>query len=169
MLARGNGWWGCDDFRERCRKPIGYLDPLSSLHDLLAPWLISLFHFHADHSPFNTMLASWHKCTHTSPHGTGLLLCCCKTTGRECEHGLRLAPMTIQVGLMSHCCDYQLAALAQLEAPQVNQRGAGSTHSPCGPQTTLMGFCLLLSHWTFWKIPAFDDLCQLVGATQEPD
>lgn len=68
----------------------------------------------------------------------------CKTNGRECEHGLRLALMAIQVCLMRHCCDYQHGALAQLEDPQVNHRGEASICTAGGPQTTLMGFHLLL-------------------------
>lgn len=69
---------------------------------------------------------------------------CCKTNDHECEHGLRLALMAIQVCLMSHCCDYRHGALAQHEAPQVNQRGEASICTAGGPQTALMGFHLLL-------------------------
>lgn len=72
--------------------------------------------------------------------------------------------MAVQVCLMSHCCDYQHGALAQLEAPQVNQGGEASICSAGGPQTTLMGFHLLLGHWTFWKAPAQDAPGLLVGA-----
>lgn len=71
---------------------------------------------------------------------------CCKTNGRECEHGLSLAPMANQVCSMSHCCDYRHGALAQLEAPQVNQRGELNICSAGGPQTMLMGLHLLLGH-----------------------
>lgn len=70
----------------------------------------------------------------------------CKTNGRECEHDLHLALMAIQVCLMSHRCDYQHAALAQLETPQVNRRGEASFCTAGGPQTMLMGFHLLLGH-----------------------
>ncbi len=111
------------------------------------------------------MLASWLHRTHTRPRGAELSsFGCCKTNGRECEHGLRLALMAIQVCLMSHCCDYQHGALAQLEAPQVNHRGEASICTAGGPQTTLMGFHLLLGHWTFWKAPAHDALGLFKGA-----
>ena len=73
--------------------------------------------------------------------------------------------MAIQVCLMSHCCDYQHGALAQLEAPQVNHRGEASICTAGGPQTTLMGFHLLLGHWTFWKAPAHDALGLSEGAS----
>lgn len=81
---------------------------------------------------------------------------CCKPNGCECEHGLRLALMADQVCLMSHCCDYQHGALAQLEAPQVNHRGAASLRAAGGPQAMLMGFHLLLGHCTFWQVSARD-------------
>lgn len=85
--------------------------------------------------------------TQTHAHITVLSLCgCCKTNSRECEHGLCLATMAIQVCLMSHCCDYQHAALAQLEAPQVNHRGEANICSAGGPQTMLMGLHLPLGH-----------------------
>lgn len=92
----------------------------------------------------------------------------CKTNGRECEHGLRLALTAIQVCLMSHCCDYQHGALAQLEAPQVNHRGETSVCTAGGPQTTLMGFHLLLVHWTLWKATAHDAFSLVEGANTSP-
>lgn len=100
------------------------------------------------------MLARWvHTRTHTHTH-THLLvhrleLSGCgdyKTNGRECEHDLRLALMAVQVWLMSHHCDYQHAALAQHEVPQVNRTGEASIWTAGGPQPMLMGFHLLLGH-----------------------
>jgi len=103
--------------------------------------------------------------THTHPRGVELSSYgCCKTNDRECEHGLCLALVAVQVCLMSHCCDYQHGALAQLEAPQVNHRGEAAICSAGGPRTTWMGFHLLPGHWTFWKAFAHDALGLLEGA-----
>lgn len=71
--------------------------------------------------------------------------------------------MTIQVCLMSHFCDYQHGALAQLEAPQVNHIGEVNSCTAGGPQTMLMGFHLLLGPRTFWKAPNCDSLGLLKG------
>lgn len=111
------------------------------------------------------MLARRRRRTHTRPLGAELSSCgCCKTNGRECEHGLCLALMASQVCLMSRCCDYQHGALAQLESPQVNHRGEASICTAGGPRTTLMGFHLLLGRWTFWKAPDHDAHGLLEGA-----
>lgn len=88
--------------------------------------------------PENWLLQTHHPGAKASSCG------CCKTNGRECEHGLCLALMANQVCLMSHCCDYQHDALVRLEAPQVKQRGEANICTAGGPQTTLMGFHLLL-------------------------
>lgn len=59
--------------------------------------------------------------------------------------------MAIQVCLMSHCCDYQHGALAQLEVLQVKHGGGASVCTAGGPQTVLMCFHLLSGYWTFWR------------------
>lgn len=94
---------------------------------------------------FSNMPENWLLQTHAHHPGAKASSCgCCKTNGRECEHGLCLALMANQVCLMSHCCDYQHGALVRLEAPQVKQRGEANICTAGGPQTTLMGFHLLL-------------------------
>lgn len=94
---------------------------------------------------FSNMPENWLLPTHAHHPGAKASSCgCCKANGRECEHGLCLALMANQVCLMSHCCDYQHSALVRLEAPQVKQRGEANICTAGGPQTTLMGFHLLL-------------------------
>lgn len=119
---------------------------LPQVTNLTLPWSCCIF------PSASNMSESWLLHTHAHHLGAEASSCgCCKTNGRECEHGLCLALMANQVCLMSHCCDYQHGALAQLEAPQVNQRGEANICTAGGPQTTLMGFHLLLGHWTFRK------------------
>lgn len=63
-----------------------------------------------------------------------------------CEGGLLWALPAVRVCSMSRCCDYQHGALAQLEAPQVCQRGEADVCTAGGPRAALMGRHLLLGH-----------------------